>query len=103
MLFTSDDEYLFIHSVKFHYKGLLAGAVETMSRLSSRRGDIRYEPELIELAGFAGGAIGKETPANSGDVKDLGLTPGLGRSPGGGHGNPFQYSRLENPMDRGAW
>ena len=34
---------------------------------------------------------------------DLGLIPRLGRSPGGGHGNTLQYSRLENPMDRGAW
>ena len=37
------------------------------------------------------------------DVRDTGLMPGLGRSPGGGHGNPLQYSCLENPMDRGAW
>ena len=39
-------------------------------------------------------------PANAGD---MGAIPGPGRFPGGGHGNPFQYSRLENPMDRGAW
>ena len=37
------------------------------------------------------------------DVSDVGSIPGLGRSPGGGHGNPLQYSCLENPMDRGAW
>ena len=37
------------------------------------------------------------------DIRDVGLTPGLGRSPGGGHGNPLQYSCLENPMNRGAW
>ena len=43
---------------------------------------------------------GKESAWNAGD---LGLIPGLGRSPGGGHGNPLQYSCLENPMDRGAW
>ena len=42
-------------------------------------------------------------PANVGDVKDAGLIPGLGRSSGGEHGNPLQYSCLENPMDRGAW
>ena len=41
--------------------------------------------------------------ANSGDIRDMGSIPGLGRSPGGGHGNPFQYSWLENFMDRGAW
>ena len=45
----------------------------------------------------------KNLPANAGDIKDVGLIPGLGRSPGGGHRNPLQYSCLENPMDRGAW
>ena len=45
----------------------------------------------------------KNLPANAGDVRDMGSVSGLGRSPGGGHGNPLQYSCLENPMDRGAW
>ena len=45
----------------------------------------------------------KNLPVKAGDIRDAGLIPGLDRSPGGGHGNPFQYSRLENPMDRGAW
>ena len=45
----------------------------------------------------------KNLPANAGGISDLGSIPGLGRSPGGGHGNPLQYSCLENPMDRGAW
>ena len=45
----------------------------------------------------------KNLPASAGDIRDLGLIPGLGRSPGGGNGNPLQYSCLENPMDRGAW
>ena len=45
----------------------------------------------------------KNLPANAGDVKDAGSIPGSGRSPGGGHGNPLQYSCLENPMDRGDW
>ena len=44
----------------------------------------------------------KNPPANAGDVRDSGLIPGSGRSPGGGHGNPLQYSCLENPMERGA-
>ena len=39
----------------------------------------------------------KNPPANAGDVRDLGSIPGLGRPPGGGHGNPLQYSCLENP------
>ena len=42
----------------------------------------------------------KNTPANA---EDVGSVPGSGRSPGGGHGNPFQYSCLENLMDRGDW
>ena len=45
----------------------------------------------------------KNLPANVGDVKDAGSIPGLGRSPGGGNGNPVQYSCLENHMDRGTW
>ena len=45
----------------------------------------------------------KNLPANAGDERDAGSVPGLGRSPGGGHRNPLQYSCLENPMDRGAW
>ena len=45
----------------------------------------------------------KNPPAYAGDSRDTDLIPGSGRSPGGGHGNPLQYSRLENPMDRGAW
>ena len=45
----------------------------------------------------------KNPPANAGDVRDASSIPGLGRSLGGGHGHPLQYSCLENPMDRGAW
>ena len=45
---------------------------------------------------------GKESACSAGNARDLGLTPGLGRSPGGGNGNLLQYSCLENPMDRGA-
>ena len=51
-------------------------------------------------AGFPGGSDGKESAGNAGDP---GLIPGSGRSPGGGRGNPLQYSCLENPSDRGAW
>ena len=45
----------------------------------------------------------KNKPANAGDTGDTSLVPGLGRSPGGGHGNPLQYSCLENPMDQEVW
>ena len=47
--------------------------------------------------------MGKNLPANGGDARDMGSISGLGRFPGGGHGNPLQYSCLENPMDREAW
>ena len=45
----------------------------------------------------------KNLSANAGDVRDMCSIPGSGRSPGGGHGNPLQYSCLKNPMDKGAW
>ena len=45
----------------------------------------------------------KNLPANAGDTRDAGSIPGSGKSPGVGNGNPFQYSCLENTMDRGAW
>ena len=50
--------------------------------------------------GFPGGWVGKESACNAGDA---GSTPGSGRSPGGGHGNPLWYSCLKNPLDKGAW
>ena len=45
----------------------------------------------------------KNPPVKAGDVRDVGLIPGWERSPGGGHGNPLQYSCLEDLMDRGVW
>ena len=50
-----------------------------------------------KVHGFPGGSVVKNLPANAGD---MGLIPGLGRSPGGGNGNPLQYSCLDNPKDR---
>ena len=55
---------------------------------------------LALVSGFAGGSVVKNPSANTGD---LGSIPGLGRLPGVGNGNPFQYSYLQNPVDRGAW
>ena len=52
---------------------------------------------------FSGGTMVKNPPANAGDTRDASLIPGLGISPGEGHGNPLQYSCLENSMDRRAW
>ena len=45
----------------------------------------------------------KNSPTNAGNIRDLGSVPGLGRSPGGGHGNLLQHSCLENLIDKGAW
>ena len=45
----------------------------------------------------------KSLPANAGDIRDTGQIPGLGTAPGGRHGNPLQYSGMENPMNREAW
>ena len=56
--------------------------------------------QLYFNMGFPGGPEVKASACNAGD---LGLIPGLGRSPGEGNDNPLQYSCLENPMDRGAW
>ena len=58
---------------------------------------------LILLMGFPGGSVEKNPPASVGDTWDMGLIPGLGRSPGKGNGNTLQHSCLENPMDRGVW
>ena len=52
---------------------------------------------------FPGGSVVKNLPANARDAGDASSTPGLGRSPGEGNGNPLQYSCLENPMDTGTW
>ena len=55
------------------------------------------------MKGFPGGSVVKNLPTNAEDTGDTGSIPGLGRTPGGGNGNPFQYSCLENLMDRGVW
>ena len=60
------------------------------------KSELHTGASLVELAV-------KNPSANAGDVRDVGLIPGSGRSPGRGHGNPLEYSCLENPMDRGAW
>ena len=63
-------------------------------------GLVDFEHNLTSMGGFPGGSDGKEFACNAGDP---GLLPRSGRSPGEGHGNPLQYSCLENSMDRGAW
>ena len=59
----------------------------------------QYYPEKVSEVAL----VVKNLPGNAGDLRDKSSIPGWGRSPGRGRGNPFQYSWLENPMDRGAW
>ena len=59
--------------------------------------------DVMEMKAFQVALVVKNAPAQAGDVRDSGLIPGSGRSPGGGHGNPLHYSYLEDPMDRRAW
>ena len=63
----------------------------------------RYLWKLAEFRGFPGSTVVKNPPASAGDVRDKGLIFGFWRCPGGGHGNPLQYSCLEDPIDRRAW
>ena len=63
---------------------------------------IRLYRQYEDIEGFPDGSSGKESACNAGDTGNVGLIPGLGRSPGGGNGNPLQYFSLKNPMDRGA-
>ena len=58
---------------------------------------------ILLVRGFPGGTMVKTPSANAGDPRDTGSIPGPGRSPGAGNGNLFQYSCLENPMERGDW
>ena len=57
----------------------------------------------MRFGGFPDSSAGKESSCNAGDTGDVGLIPGLGRSPARGNGNPLQYSCLKKPMDREAW
>ena len=79
-------------------KSPLAGKPE-----ASQEGSLiiaRNNTNYLQLLGFSNGSGSKESTRNAGDLVSI---PGLGRSPGGRHGNQLQYSGLENPMDRGAW
>ena len=66
-------------------------------------GSVSGKPATMSLPSFPWWLRSKESAGNSGATGDVGSIPGSGRSPGGGHGTPLQYSCLENPMDRGAW
>ena len=68
--------------------------VETKSTYMSYMSSVTWASQVVLVV--------KNPPANAGDVRDLGLIPGSGRFPGGGHGNPLQHSCLENPIDQGV-
>ena len=73
------------------------------NRLSEPTSD-QYKYSILPSTWASQVALGVKNPSvNAGDVRDVGSIPGSRRSPEGGHGNPLQYSCLENPMDRGAW
>ena len=65
--------------------------------------NIHFTKCIKKLGASQVARVSKNSPASAGNIRDMGSIPGLGRSPGGGHDNPLQYSCLENPMNRGAW
>ena len=71
--------------------------------INSEKDSSTSQDSIIILRASQGALVVKNQPASAEDRRNSGLIPGLGRSPGGGHGNPLQHSCLENPMDRGAW
>ena len=64
--------------------------------------DVIRKNSLLGSRASQAALVVKNPPANAGDIRDMGSIPGLGGSPGGGHGNPLQCSCLKNPVDRGA-
>ena len=83
--------YIFLYILFLHYC-ILSSEI-----------DISYCAFLIPLLASYVVLVVKNLPANAGDIRNSGLFPGSGRSPGGGNGNPVQYSCLENPTDRKTW
>ena len=81
-----------------------SGMVEFQQSLKGSAGEGQPRQEKVLSKGLHGAfqvvPVVKNPPANAGDIRDVGLISG---APGGGHGNPLQYSCLENPVDRGAW
>ena len=87
--------------ILLHWKGCVGVRPETQLAAASNR--CFFNTWFSWGEGFPGGSVVEDPPANTRDTGDPGLIPGLGKSPGGGHGNPLQYSSLGNPMNRGAW
>ena len=83
------------------WRGLYKSHMNTYIHIGLAKNSFRFFCKILCM-GFPSGAVVKNPPANAGDTGDAGSIPGSGRAPGGGNGNPLQYSCLENPMDRGA-
>ena len=93
-LFQNFPQFLVIHTAKGF--GIVSKAeIDVFLELSSFFHEIPWAPQVALAV--------KNPPASAGEVRDVGSIPGSGRSLGGGHGDPLQYSCLESPMDRGAW
>ena len=88
-----------------HIPSLLKDKLHGHQLASTTKNECRGLSDMLSLQymGFPGGSSSKESACNAGDAGDMGLIPGLGRSPGGGRDNSLQYSCLENPSDRGVW
>ena len=84
------------------WTGSMSGAEKALSDAHFRDGWRGTQQVCSTAWRIPGDASGKELTVNRGDLRDMSSIPGLGSSPGGGHGNPLQYSCLENPMERGA-
>ena len=93
-LFQNFPQFLVIHTAKGF--GIVSKAeIDVFLELSSFFHEIPWAPQVALAV--------KNPPASAGEVRDVGSIPGSGRSLGGGHGDPLQYSCLENPRDEGAW
>ena len=89
--------------VKGNLTSIQRTRVMVISYQNIPRRTIRFEGAETRIWVSQVGLVEKNPLAKAGDIRDASSSPGSGRSPGGGHGKPLQYSFLENPMDRGAW
>ena len=78
-------------------------AIYGVAQSRTRLKQLSSSSSIVSIWASQVALVVKNPPAHTGDKRDLGSILGLGRSSGGSHGNPLQYSCLENPMDRGAW
>ena len=103
--FWSWNNYRFVNSCKKKMYGEVPCTLHPVSLIFQNSFGLYYSEICIFLfwksfSFLKNSSVGKKSACNAGDP---GLITGSGRSPGGGHGNPLQYSCLENPIDRGAW